>query len=155
VGARCDGHRGRLQFSYAQFRIQKLLHLKKLISVCLLICAFPFFAGGGFEISGKMGAANLPWAILLSLTAHGLAYSAGIIASPKTGKIGSVRSAVFVFFLIQPISFLVNLFALIYGRVRHVELLEPGQLDWGLVVGASALVLMIVSARSWKLLVKT
>jgi len=128
--------------------------MKKLVAVCLLICSFPLFAGGGFEITGMMGVANLPWAIALSLAAQALGYFAGMIAKPRNGKVGAVRSIAFVFFLIQSISFLVNLFALIYGRIRHIELMEPGQLDWGLVVGASALVLVIVSARSWKLLVK-
>jgi hypothetical protein len=126
-----------------------------LTSIFLLIFAFPFLAAGGFEISGLMGAVNVTSAIAFSLAALAIAYSAGVIASPRTGKVGIVRSVAFVFFLVQSISFLVTLFGLIYGQIRHVEILESGQLLWGLVVGASALIFVLVSAKVWNLWVKT
>jgi hypothetical protein len=154
VDARCDGRPDRLQFSYAQSQFEKLHQVKKLVAVCLLVCAFPLFTAGGFEISGMMGAANLPLAIVLSLAAQAVVYSAGIIAPRSDNKVGVIRSVAFVFFLIQSISFLVNLFIFIYGRVRHVEILEPEELDWGLVIGASALLFTVVAARTWKLSVK-
>ena len=128
--------------------------MKKLVAACLLVCAFPLFAAGGFEISGMMGSANLPLAIVLSLATQALVYSTGTIAAPRDNKVGAIRSIAFVFFLIQSISFLANISLLIYGRFRRFEILEPGQLDWGLAIGASALLFTVASAKSWKLLVK-
>jgi len=125
--------------------------MKKLISAVLLIFAWPLFAGSGFEISGMTGAPSLPWAIALGLATQATVCVAGLIASPKPGKVGPIRSIAFAFFVIQSVALPVFLFALIYGHFAHADLVDSKQLTWGLIQGSSALTLVLRSAKAWNL----
>ena len=126
--------------------------MKKLISVVLLFLAWALFAGSGFEISGMMGAPSLLWAIALGLAAQAIAYAAGLVASPKPGKVGLIRTIASVFFVIQSVVLPVLLFALIYGHFTHVDLIDSKHSIWGLIQGSIALTLVLKSAKAWNLL---
>lgn len=134
-----------------QTTVPKVLPMKKLISAVLLIVAWPLFAGSGFEISGMMGTPSLPWAIALGLAAQAAVYAAGLIASPKSGKVGLIRSIALVFFITQSVALPVFLFALIYGHFTRTDLVDSKLLIWALTQGFSALTLVLKSAKAWNL----
>ncbi|HLZ93212.1 MAG TPA: hypothetical protein VKQ28_16005 [Candidatus Acidoferrum sp.] len=125
--------------------------MKKLVSVVLLLFAFPMFTGGIFEIEGMMGPPSLFWAIVLSLSAQLAVLTAASIAPPKTGKVGFFRSVAFIFFFLQSVPIPIALFALLYKKFGHVELFDSSQLIWYLVESFSGLGLLLFSAKTWNL----
>jgi len=128
--------------------------IRRLISALLLLVAWPLFAGGAFEISGKLELnPSLFWAIVLSSGAQLTIVAAGFVATPlKKGNVGFCRSVAFVFLLIQSVSGpIAAVTVLYYDKVGHADWGDSKWLTWSLTVSLSAITFLWLSSRAWGL----
>ena len=78
-------------------------------------------------------------------------FIAGYVASPSKGKVGFIRAAAFGFYFLQAVPIAMAVFALLYGKIRGIELLDSTQLIYYLVGSTSALIFLLISAKAWDL----
>jgi len=124
---------------------------RNLLGAALVLLAFPLLMGGGAEISGMIGPPSLAWAITLTLGAQIALFAAGSVSTPSKGKMGVSRAVAVTIFLIGSLAAPVFLYAWIYEKLTHIELLDPSQLVWSLVGSLTGLTLLLISAKAWHL----
>jgi len=128
---------------------------RNLVSSALLVLAIPLlYAEAFFLLSGFGGDPSIVGAIASPLVIQVVVFFAGLIAVPKEGKVGVSRAIAYILFLVQTVGLPSSLSILAYAKFKglNLELHETLRLIWALVGSASALVLVLVLAKPWRLL---
>lgn len=130
--------------------------MRTLLSILLLLLSFPLGVSGGFVISGRMGPPDLPLALSLSLCGQLALFFGGTLSGPHQGSIGLRQGLPIGVFLLGSLSLPITLFRIAHKHFAHVGNDEwgfPGwnMLSWSLVGGLSSLLLLVVSAKLWRL----
>src|SRR4029077_9126347 len=127
------------------------MSMKKVISLILLLLAFPLFVGGAFEIEGIMGMPSLLRALVLTLAAQILVLTSGQIAGPTRTSVGFVRTVAAFLFFVGALALPRALLVLLSQKIRNVEILDSNQLTWAFVESLVSLGLLFYSVKAWQL----